>query len=229
MIRALYTASSGLVAQSIKQDVTAHNIANAQSAGFQRRRVACASFSEALANQSRTILDRERPAYPNSPARCSIVKVFEDIDTGPGAIVHTGNQFNIAISGPGAFEVDMDGTTATTRAGTFTPGADGCLYTADGAKVLGQNGPIKIPDGKWSIADDGSVMVDGNAVDKIRLSRAVPDKTRLMQGHLEQSNVNIVTEMVEMIANVRSFEANQRVVSSVDATLDKLINEAGKA
>ncbi len=49
-----------------------------------------------------------------------------------------------------------------------------------------------------------------------------------MQGYIEQSNVSVIREMVDMIANLRSFEANQKVVQSVDQTLDKLINEAGR-
>jgi len=93
---------------------------------------------------------------------------------------------------------------------------------------MGQNGPITMPDGKWDVGRDGAINVDGSVVDTIKISGAEPGKTQLLQGHLENSNVNVVSEMVEMITNMRSFEANQKVLSSVDSTLDKLINEVGK-
>lgn len=228
MIKALYTASSGLVAQSTKQDVIAHNIANAGTTGFKKMRVVSASFAHVLRQGIESFGDRDPKMDKSTPARFVTCGVQSVTDNTPGAMRPTGNPLDTAIEGPGAFEVRYPYGNSTTRAGAFKIDSDGELATLDGGKVLGQNGPIHLPEGKVEIGEDGSISVDGNQVDSINITGADPGKTRLLQGSLEASNVNIVTEMVEMITNVRAFEANQKIVSSVDDTLNKLINEAGR-
>lgn len=228
MIRAFYTASSGLVAQSIRQDIIANNIANAGTPGFRRERVVASSFAQTLNDNMARLIDRERPSYPDSLVQQMTVTVDAADDMTPGPIRATGSNLDFAIDGPGVFEVTSQGRTQQTRAGNFQPNQAGELCTADGAKVMGQSGPIRLPEGKWEVAEDGSIMSDGSAVDKIKIVGGQDGQTRVLQGHLEGANFNIVREMVDMIANLRAFEANQKVVNSVDRTLDKLINEAGK-
>ena len=227
MIRGLYSAASGLVAQSIKQDVMANNIANANTAGFKRLSVVDSSFAVVLREEAATLLDRQRPAYPNSAVDPVVVRVETAVDTTQGPIRSTENTMAIAIEGPGAFEISWGSGTRHTRAGSFSVDVDGDLC-AGGGKVQGQSGPIRAPDGEWRVGTDGSITVDGAAVDRIKVAGAKDGKTAVRQYAVEESNVNIVNEMVQMIANLRSFEANQKVVSSIDHTLDKLINEAGR-
>lgn len=228
MIRALYTAASGLVAQSVKQDVIANNIANAQTAGFKRQRVVSESFSQALENQNKMLNTKDRPNYPDSMVQSMSVSASGDLDPSEGPIRQTGNKLDFAISGPGEFEISTPNGILQTRNGTFRVNASGELCAADGGKVLGQSGPIRIPQGEWSITSDGSVISNGSVVDQIKIVGAQPGKTELLQGSLEEANVNAVREMVDMITNMRSYEANQKVVQSIDRTLDKLINEAGR-
>ncbi|MEN6355600.1 MAG: flagellar hook-basal body protein [Armatimonadota bacterium] len=227
MIRALYTAASGLVAQANRQDVIANNIANAQTPGFKREKVVSSSFAKELQSQMITAVERERPSYPDSPVDPVIVSAASATDNSQGPIRDTGNSFDFAIDGPGSFEVSASSGTNLTRAGNFRLDAAGELCTADGAKVLGENGTIKIPNGNMSVAADGEVSVDGTSVGKIKIVGAQAGQTKIMQGCIEGANVNIVREMVDMITNVRSFEANQKVITAVDGTLDKLINSAG--
>ena len=93
---------------------------------------------------------------------------------------------------------------------------------------MGENGPIQLPDGEWQVGSDGTITdSSGSTIAKIKIVGGQPNTT-IKQGCLEEANVNIVSEMVDMIANMRSFEANQKVVQSVDGTLDKLISEVGK-
>jgi flagellar basal-body rod protein FlgG len=227
MIRALYTASSGLVAQANKQDTIANNIANAQTAGFKRQKVVTSSFAQQLENQLVTAKDRERPPYPDSPVAPVIVHAASAQDNTEGPIRNTGNLFDFAIDGPGAFQVSTTSGTKLTRAGNFRLDSEGELCTADGGKVLGESGPIRISGDKWEVNSDGEITVDGANVDKIKIVGGEEGRTKLMQGSIEGANVNIVREMVDMITNIRSFEANQKVISAVDGTLDKLINSAG--
>lgn len=228
MIRALYTASSGLVAQSTKQDIIANNIANAQTTGFKRLRTGVVSFAEEFSQQSTAMSIGGDKAYPKVSTRAQQVEVVQRLDTSPGPIHATGNDFDLAIEGPGEFEVSSDNGTRLSRAGNFHIGPNDELVTADGARVQGRAGNIRVPAGRFEVTITGAILVDGSPVDEIKISGAESGKTQVMQGRLEGANVNAVSAMVEMIANMRSFEANQRVVQSVDHTLDKLINEAGK-
>lgn len=228
MISALRTAASGLLAESAKQDAIANNIANAQTAGFKRTRTASASFAEALQQALPLSTPEIMPPYPVSPTGATIVGAEDAVDTSQGVLHSTGNDLDVAIQGPGYFEISSRGSLLQTRAGNFRLGPDGELMTQDGSLVQGESGPITLPKGKVDIQPDGTILVGGSEIDKIKIVGGQPDHTRLEQGCIESSNVSIVTEMVAMIGNMRAFEANQKAIWAVDHTLDKLINEAGK-
>jgi flagellar basal-body rod protein FlgF len=231
MIRALYSAASGMIAQTAKQDVIANNIANAQTPGFKRLRVVNTSFSEALNNAASAMVTETtaRPVYPSSPVQALGVQAETANDTDDGPILSTGSLLQFAIQGPGTFEVGSGDTARQTRNGSFIIDKDGELANSDGEKVQGRSGAIKMPLEKWSVSDDGSIVnARGEQLDQIKIDGAEQGSTHVMQGYIEQSNVSVIREMVDMIANLRAFEANQKVVQSVDQTLDKLINEAGK-
>lgn len=229
MIRALYSAASSLVAQSTKQDIIANNIANAQTPGFKRERTVSASFAATLDEQLVKVTPfSERPPYPDSLVDPLIVRDEQAADQTEGPIVNTGSKLDFAIDGPGEFEVNDGNGSRYTRNGSFKLGKNNELITQDGANVVGQNGPIRVPQGEWNITSDGSVFANKNLIDRIKIVGGQTGKTQLLQGSIEQSNVNIVREMVDMIANMRSFEANQRVVTNIDQSLSKMINEGGK-
>jgi flagellar basal-body rod protein FlgG len=228
MIRAFYTAASGMVAQSSKQDVIANNIANAQTTGFKRQRVSAASFAQELERSIVGLKDADRPPYPDSPVQPVIVAVDEAVDASPGPLRLTGNMLDFAIEGPGAFEVVSSGTTRQTRAGSFQIDASRELSTSDGAKVQGKSGSIRVPQGKVEVTPDGTVIVAGAEIDKIKVTGEKAGETKITQGALEESNVNVVRELTEMLVNMRSFEANQRIIGNIDKTLEKLINEGGR-
>lgn len=224
MIKALYSASSGMVAQVHKQDVIANNIANAQTAGFKRDRTVAFSFQQTLDQRMARMLEKETPPYPDSPVQPVLVRTETAQDMTQGPIRESGNNCDFAIDGQGAFVVmDTNGREIATRAGNFTLNSNRELCTMDGSRVQGQNGAITIPAGDWEVAEDGTISVDGTGVDKIRILGEEPGKTRVLQGYLEGANFNIVQEMVSMIANMRSYEANQKVVRSVDETLERLM------
>ena len=228
MIRALYSAASGMVATSAKQDVIAHNIANASTPGFKRRSVVEASFPQTLRGEIDEIGKRQpQPRYPDVCVDPVNVTVETAVDNSEATAIDTGNPRDLAIKGPGAFEINTPSGTATTREGRLFIDSDGDLATSAG-KLQGQSGPIKAPRDEWTVGRDGSVVSKGAVVDRIKITGAKDGEYGVLQGAVEGSNVNIVSEMVAMIANLRQYEANQRVITSVDHTLDKLINEAGK-
>lgn len=228
MIRALYVAASGMVAQANKQDVIANNIANAQTPGFKRERVTNVAFAEVFRRQLVFGAARNQTVYPSSTVDPVVTIPEQSVDTSQGAIRATNNPLDLAIEGPGFFEVIYPEGVRYTRAGNFTLNSSRELCTLDGAKVQGISGPIRLPAGDIQICSDGSILVDGQHVDRLKILGASQEQTRVVSGALEESNVKVVKELADMIVNLRSFEANQRIVGSVDHTLDKLINEAGR-
>ena len=136
-----------------------------------------------------------------------------------------------------------------TRDGDFTVTKEGFLQTKDGDSVLDENGnPIQIPNANFvdvAIGQNGDIYADNNYVATIGLTdfesydflssygenmyEAVEGATQrpadatLTQGYLEMSNVNMVTEMVDMIAITRAYETNQKMVQTIDDILEKTV------
>lgn len=144
--------------------------------------------------------------------------------------------------------------TRYTRDGDFTVTKEGFLVTKDGDFVLGEGGNrIQIPGAdtaKISVNELGEIYVGNNYISTLQLvdfenydalssygenmyepvegAVMIPADANVSQGYLEMSNVNMVTEMVDMIAVTRAYETNQKMVKTVDETLAKAVNDVGK-
>ena len=165
MMRALYTAASGMIAQQYNIDTISNNLANVNTTGFRKNE---ARFQDLVYQELRA---------PGSPVGASQVPVGQDVGLGvkvgasekifsQGTLVQTDNNLDVAIEGDGFFQVTQtDGTTAYTRDGTFKRDANGSIVTADGLFVQPQ---ITIPANASSVAigTDGtvSVQVPGSSV-----------------------------------------------------------------
>ena len=141
-----------------------------------------------------------------------------------------------------------------TRDGSFITDAEGVLRTKDGDYVLNDGGAqIIIPEDASSVAIDelGNIYADGEFVDTLSIvdfedynylkkdtgeNYFVPvdgaTETewtgRVHQGYLETSNINVVSEMVEMIEIQRAYESNQKMIQTVDGLLEKSVNQVGR-
>ena len=221
MIRSLFTSAAGMRAQLDQQDVIANNLANASTPGFKR---SSAGFL-ALIIDSNIATDPTTPAPPK--VRSVIPTLVVHTDSRPGIMMDTKVPTNLAIDGEGSFVVSTPTGERLTRSGSFTLNQSGQLVTKDGYHVLGENGPIQVSGTDWIVGDDGSIKSNGQVVGKLRIDGT--DKPgRIVQGSLEDSNVNIVQEMVSMISGLRAYEANQKAIQAIDQTLDKAINQMGR-
>jgi flagellar basal-body rod protein FlgG len=159
MIRALYTAASGMNAQQMNLDAIANNLANASTSGFQQRRV---QFSDLLyqnevapgaaASQQTTVASGLQVGLGSRPTSTEILQTQGDFS-------QTGNQLDLAISGQGFFQILLpNGQTGYTRSGSFQVDAQGNVVTADGNPL--QPG-ITIPADATGITvgSDGTVSV----------------------------------------------------------------------
>jgi flagellar basal-body rod protein FlgG len=159
MFRALYSAASGMTAQQLNLDNIANNLSNASTAGFQARRV---QFSDLL-YQSQVMPGAAASAQTTVAAGMQVglgvrPSATELIQT-QGALQSTGNPTDLAISGPGFFQILLpNGQTGYTRAGSFHPDAQGTLVTADGNPL---QPAITIPADAISVSvgADGTVSV----------------------------------------------------------------------
>ena len=237
----IWAAVSGAVAQQRALDVTANNVANANTTGFRGDRVA---FREALSQASGPANGQE-PAAPDALRFVNVSQV--EASSEAGALRQTGGTFDIAIEGDGWFSVDTPNGERYTRAGQFTVDEQGVLRSGDGAPVLawqgepgGETQELRIPLGaaQITIGLNGTVSADGNEVGQLAIRRFEDDaltkegdtrfvaegtgaasegrvsEANVLQGYLESSNINAVAGMNELITVSRSFEAFQKIIDT---------------
>ncbi len=241
MIKGIYNSASAMIPRIRQQEVIANNIANASTPGFKKDSVFMSELNRAQVRNLPRRSDWETPMLD---------QVYTDY--GQGSLDQTGNALDIAIDGPGFFVVqDAEGESALTRDGVFTRDGSGFLVTADGEMVLSDSGPIQLPAGDVSVADDGVVSVDGFEISRLsvvtvedptQLEKVRPGKYQLpdgisfaaavnytvRQGYVESSNVDVVMQMVEMISSYRNYEADSKALQTQDESLGRLISEVGR-
>jgi flagellar basal-body rod protein FlgF len=201
-----------------KQQIVANNLANVSTAGFKGERV----FARLL-----------NGALPVASTGTNLAA---------GELETTGSAFDLAIANDGFVVVKTAAGERWSRGGSLRLDNKNQLVTADGDPLLGAKGPIVLaPDTPFEIDREGQVMQDGAVVDVLRVERAgkgeslthqgaslfVPGATRadvppaereLEQGRLEESNVNSMTALVDMIGVQRAYSAVQRALVELDRT-----------
>lgn len=253
MIRALWTASTGMQAQQTNMDVIANNLANVNSSGFKKSR---ADFQDILYQTSRaagTGVDGNEVPTGVQVGLGSRVAAVQKVFTS-GDFLQTGNELDVAVEGSGFFQVTLpDGTEAYSRSGAMKKDSTGRLVTSDGLPLVPE---IVIPENSTSITigsgGNVEVILDGESIPTLAgnielvrfgnpaglksLGRNLYAETpttgapingtpgedgfgTLSQGFLEGSNVNIMEEMVNMIAGQRAYEVNSKVIKTADEML----------
>lgn len=256
MIRGLYAGYTGMLNQQYRMDTITNNLANATTVGFKREGATSKSFEDVMAvkiKDSSVGYDMERIGQLNLGVK--IGENYTDYNQ--GSLRETGNTFDLALDGRGFFAISFtnkDGVEMTkyTRDGSFTMDSEGMLRTKDGDFVLNDSGStITMPtDAAEVLIDDlGRIYADGEFIDQIGITDfedysylkkygenmytlvdggvEQPAEARTLQGYLEMSNINVVSEMVEMISITRAYEANQKAIQTADSMLDKSVNSIG--
>lgn len=240
----IYSAVSGSLAAMQRLDMISNNLANVNTPGYKKDKL---SFEGLLAGSV------SPPDVPQGMTADPVMQkgnVFIDFTAGP--TTQSGNPLDLAIDGDGFFAVTTPDGTAYTRQGNFRTSADGTLVTADGYPVQSSGGgPIRIQGSHVEIDSRGGVTVDGTNVGTISLvdfdkpynltktgsalfvqpdqqAAPQPGKSQIQQGHLEGSNVESISEMVQMIETNRYFEACSKVIKGFDDITAKAANEIGK-
>jgi flagellar basal-body rod protein FlgF len=233
MLRGLYAAASGMVAQIARQEIYANNLANANSVGFRRGRSALGQFQADLA----AALDTAGSATGGATAKGATC----DLSQGP--LTATGRTLDLALNGDAFFTVQTSNGPVYTRDGRFMLDAQKRLVTSTGDPVLGENGPITLSSGIFSVANDGTITCAGQTAGRLRLLTPVnpqalgrglytaaqtttPVSSSVQQGMIEQSNVSGIQEMGLMMNGYRLYEANATALRYQDETLNSLMKVA---
>lgn len=234
MSNAVYAALSRQVALDGELSIIANNVANADTTGFRREG---SIFTEYI----RRII--------GSPSISETRVGASAIDEAQGELVKTGSPLDVAIDGPGWFQVETPRGERLTRAGTFIRSPQGLLTTPDGYAVAGDGGRIQLPAGasRIVITDDGVISADGAPIGRLALFTADPttlqrdgdtlyraageiaplDDPRVRQGLIESSNVNSVAEIARMIEVQRAFEISQQLAVNEDDRMKRAIETLG--
>lgn len=238
MYKGIYISMTGMSMREYELSSVSNNLANVNTTGYKR---------QAFASRLYPLLSG-RPYEPNAvyqDARAQTYFGTQYIDTSQGALKQTHNPFDLAIQGDGFFSVRQGNKILYTRAGSFTRDKENYLVTQTGLRVLDENNnPILIEGTKIEIGKDGSISVDGNPVGRIKLVRLNnlrhiggslyegvemgQANGQILQGWIEGSNVNPVSEMVSLIQAIRNFEFAQRVTLNFDQLAQRAVTDIAR-
>jgi flagellar basal-body rod protein FlgF/flagellar basal-body rod protein FlgG len=228
-----YAAVTALAARTEALDTIANNLANANTSGFRAEHNIFSSVLATAGNGS---------DLSNAINNYGVLG-GTSLDLSQGALQKTGNDLDLAIQGSAFFVVQTVNGPMYTRNGSFQVSAKGQLITQSGDAVMGDKGIIAMLPGPVSISADGTISSNGAVAGKLRMVNfpagtplkseggtyySAPPKTAtaatdssVQQGALENSNVNPIVSMVELITAQRSAESMQRALSMFSTEMDK--------
>ncbi len=218
--------------QEKRFNLIAHNLSNSQTTGYKKDVM---TFKKILSGAEEA----------NGLSEVTAVSFQQ------GMVQKTENPLDLAIEGDGFFKVQTPNGFRYTRAGNFTLSRDGMLINADGFPVMGRRGEIVVNGKNIQVDGDGSVKVDGNEVDKIAcVVFSAPELLRkegrtlfvldlpqeeieegggqIVQGALENSNVNPLEEMIRLVDSLRVYESCVKAIQTDDQLNSRAANELGR-
>ena len=257
MLKGLYTAYTGMINEQHRMDTMTNNLANVSTVGYKKEWATSQSFDSILTVKlkdtsiGKTLAER---MGRNNPG----VKIGENYtDFTQGSFRITDNTYDLALAGEGFFAIEFTnkaGETSTmyTRGGQFTLNKEGYLVTEDGDYVLDvQNRRIQVDTTQEArITNDGIISQNGRNVARIQVAdfedynylekygetyyrpvegaRLTTGTAAIKSGYLEMANVQVVSEMVNLIAITRQYESNQKIIQTYDGTLETAVTQIGR-
>lgn len=227
-LRAILNSARTLVYYERLQQILANNLANVSTDGYK---------ADLFGMQVAPGTTRPEP--------------ITALDLRQGSFRETGRQLDLALHGPGFFVVETPAGERLSRGGGLRLDAAGQLVDVHDNPVLGVDGPLFITGAEIEVQADGTVIVDGTTIGKLRVEtvddpatlqkergtlfvasgplRPVdPVETRVRQGAIEESNFDAVLGMVDLITVAREFHANLTALRAMDDVLGSVANDIGR-
>lgn len=244
MLRAFWTSKTAMNAMQDKLDSISNNIANVGTDGYKKVDVSFSDLLSSTLVRNEFPVSAERKSDPYVGTGVKSDQWIRD--TSDGSLTPTGLNTDFAIQGEGYFAVTKgDGTTAYTRNGSFNVDTDGQLVDKNGDRVVMEKyiQPFKLDAKNFSVNEDGVVFAKENGqnvqVGKINLYNTVGDDalvsvgnnlyvpktgaqvyqvtgSKINQKSLEASNVDLGSEMTDMIIAQRAYEVNSKALQTSD-------------
>lgn len=213
----LYLAASGMLAEQTRQNQLSNDLANASTPGYKADHGEQQSFGALLLSNTAT-----GQSIGSIDTGVRIDRTIADLT--PAALHHTGRPLDFGISGAGFFGVQTASGPRYTRDGQFASNAQSRLVDSSGNLVLGSGGqPVTVsatgtvPASALAVfnvpnaAKQGSNLFTGTAAGR--------GTGVVQQGELEQSGIDPVQTMTDMIASLRAYQAGQSAIQSIDQTM----------
>lgn len=243
MIQGVYTAASAMYATMVEQARIGHNLTNAETIGYKALQTSLSEFS-------RLMNDLQAQQAAGIFAGDGVI-TEETTDLSQGPLAQTSRELDLALAGPGFLVVRSATGDYITRAGRLHRDAQGMLVTSAGHAVLGQDGgPITLPLGRVQISEEGIILVDGAETARLQIVESADpgalarvggtlfqenqgalgpaQNTRIMQGYVEQSNVNSTEAMASLVSVARMYQLGQRLTVQQSEILERTVNELAR-
>ena len=221
----LYIAASGMQAEQVRQDQLANDLSNASTPGYKTDSSQQQSFGALLLANSAT-------GQPIGSIQTGVGLGRPVVDLTPQPLQQTGQPLDFAIEGSGFFAVRTPQGVEYTRNGQFHANAQGLLVDDLGNQVLSQNGaPIavsaagKVTPSSLGVFNLTTATKAGN--NNYTGTPAGPGTGTVRQGELEQSAVDPVKTMVDMITSLRTYQSGQNAIQSIDGTMQESAQNVG--
>jgi flagellar basal-body rod protein FlgG len=234
MIKGIYLTGRSLDGKMKSMEVIANNLANINTTGFKRE----VPFAEII-------------------SKAGGIEIRQVTDFQEGTPSATSNPLDLYLSGKALFAVKSVNEIQLTRNGRFELSDDGFLVTEEGNKVIGRNGEINLSnlmlnkESEITVTKEGEIRAGDDIIDHLLIvqldnhshlkkvnatnfvyedgtfQEASPSDYGIMQGYIEESNINPVIELENMIQTNSDYEAGYKMMQSLDDSLGKA-NEIGK-
>lgn len=256
MISGIYASASGLLTLFSRQLTINNNLANINTTGYKQDIPEETPFPELYLQRINDVTANgstlSAAPQPVGTLGMGVGIGGQTMDMSQGSLEETNNALDMALNGPGFFQVQTPDGIRYTRDGAFVRDPQGQLTTVRGDLILGANGlPLTLANGNVQVDKSGAITVDGQAAGQLGIvefptgtqmtkngqnmlvpaaptTPAAAQTTSVQQGFLERSNVDPTKAMVDMMSVARAYEASQRMLQFQDQSLDQAVNEIAK-
>lgn len=249
MFRGYYNLTSGMITQNKKLNIISNNMTNVSTPGYKQDTLISESFRDEILSRT----GNKDKSSITELGDTSLMRYSQDVSTdfSQGTISDTGEEFDFALNGNGFFNIQTQDGVLYTRDGSFTLDDEGYLCLQHAGRVLGENGEIKVDSDIFRVDTDGNIYNEnGNIIDKIKVSdfdnyenltktgegmfqnananEQEAEGTTVEWKKLEGSNVNSISEMVNMMSTQRAIQSASQLVKIYDQLMSKATTDIGR-